>query len=91
MVSIEDYIKTCKAITSRVTYVYFSNGKDPNHVDLPSRNQRVRCDDQQTVENYKLNFAARRLVAKAAKLTEVCVFTEEDLLTVEGLSQISNK
>ncbi|XP_050298948.1 uncharacterized protein LOC126737901 [Anthonomus grandis grandis] len=92
-ITIDDYLKMCEKISSNVTYIYFANDHDPEHVEIPNENPHVKCDNE--MDNDDLN---KTLTPKKRKFmqefsfsinkTGICVFTEQDMLVLKLLQYL---
>ncbi|XP_066150298.1 uncharacterized protein [Euwallacea fornicatus] len=92
-ITIEDYLKICEKISSNVTYVYFANEQDEDHVEIPNENPHVRCENfaNSTERNKTRNRSNKHLKESykfADNRTGVCVFTEQDKLVLKLLQYL---
>lgn len=93
--SIEEYLKTCEKVSSNVTYVYFANEQDPDHVEIPNENVHIKCANFANNTTKKSEVPARKTHKKpkddysfAFNKTGVCVFTEADRLVLKLLQYL---
>ncbi|XP_060516850.1 uncharacterized protein LOC132696177 [Cylas formicarius] len=80
VVKINDYLRMCEKISSDVVYIYFSNPRDIDHVEIPNGNDYVKCDNkagQSKNESLKHGFRVNE--------PGICVFTENDNMSLKLL------
>lgn len=92
-ITIDDYLKTCERISSNVTYIYYANDHDPDHVEIPNENSHVKCDNEIDDNGFNKTLSPRnqklmREFSFAINKTGVCVFTEQDKLVLKLLQYL---
>ncbi|KAF7277862.1 uncharacterized protein LOC143201292 [Rhynchophorus ferrugineus] len=90
VIEIEDYLKLCDGISSNTTYIYYANQDDPDHVQVPNENPRVKCDNEYLNGTVRSSVTARILkeYSFSVNRTSICVFTEQDKLVLKLLEYL---
>lgn len=92
-IEIEDYIKLCENISANVTYIYYGNQSDPDHIQIPNENIRVKCENHlKESDNSSSRSVTTKKILKeydsAINKTGICVFTEQDKVVLKLLEYL---